>query len=84
MIGLPTEKVGAEVTNRFLATIPILDFPWVNFFMDFIMGFPKIDGFWSIMVVVDRFFKYGTFIPAIKECPAKEVVRLFFKHVVKY
>ena len=52
--------------------------------MDFIMGFPKIDGFESIMVVVDKFSKYRTFIPATKECPIEEVARLFLKHMVKY
>ena len=52
--------------------------------MDFIVGFPNVDGFGSIMVVVDRFSKYGTFIPATKNCPAEEASRLFLKNVVKY
>ena len=52
--------------------------------MNFIMGFPKTDGFGSIMVVVDRFSKYGTFIPTTKECPIEEVARLFLKYMVKY
>ncbi|KAE8729020.1 hypothetical protein F3Y22_tig00004013pilonHSYRG00176 [Hibiscus syriacus] len=52
--------------------------------MDFIVGLLVSDGFFSIMVVVDRFFKYGTFIPASKVCPAEEAARLFLKYVVKY
>ena len=48
------------------------------------MGFPKTDGFGSIMVVVDRFSKYGTFILAIKKCPTQKAARLFLKHVMKY
>ena len=52
--------------------------------MDFIVGLPKIDGFGSIMVVVDRFSKYATFIPATKKCPAEKAARLFLKNVVKY
>ncbi|KAK9004982.1 hypothetical protein V6N11_042432 [Hibiscus sabdariffa] len=52
--------------------------------MDFIVGLPNTDGFASIIVVVDRFSKYATFIPASKECPAEETARLFLKHVVKY
>ncbi|XP_052481267.1 uncharacterized protein LOC128035524 [Gossypium raimondii] len=52
--------------------------------MDFIIGLPKSDGFASILVVVDRFLKYATFIPATKECPAGEAALLVFKHVVKY
>ena len=45
----------------------IPDHPWMSVSMDFIMGFPKTNGFGSIMVVVDRFSKYGTFIPTTKE-----------------
>ena len=52
--------------------------------MDFIMSFPKTDGFGSIMVMVNRFSKYVTFIPGTKECPAEEAARLFLKNVVKY
>ena len=37
-----------------------------------------------ILVVVDRFSKYGTFIPAPKDCKAEMAAKLFFKHVVKY
>ena len=52
--------------------------------MDFIVGLPKVDGFGSIVVVMDRFSKYETFIPATKECPVEEIAQLFLKNVVKY
>jgi len=52
--------------------------------MDFIMGLPTSDGCYWVLVVVDRYSKYSTFIPAPKECSAKLATRLFFKHVVKY
>ncbi|KAE8697497.1 nad6 [Hibiscus syriacus] len=45
---------------------------------------PKTDGLSSIIVVVDRFSKYATFIPASKVCPTVEAARLFLKHMVKY
>ena len=35
------------------------------------------------MVVVDRFSKYATFIPAPADCKVDEAARLFFKNVVK-
>ena len=52
--------------------------------MDFIMGFPKTDGFGSIVVAVYRFSKYMTFIPTTKKCPTEEASQLFFRYVVKY
>ena len=52
--------------------------------MDFITGCPKVQGYRSILVVVDRFSKYAVFILAPHECAAKEVGRLFFNDVAKY
>ena len=52
--------------------------------MDFISGFLKLEGFRSILVVVDRFSKYAVFIPAPSECPAEEAARIFFSNVVKH
>ncbi|CAL1353301.1 unnamed protein product [Linum trigynum] len=52
--------------------------------MDFIIGLPKVDGCGCIMVVVDRFSKYGVFIPGPKDLTAGDAARLFFKNVVKY
>ncbi|XP_048227260.1 uncharacterized protein LOC107261060 [Ricinus communis] len=51
--------------------------------MDFIVALPKSEGFESIMVVVDRFSKYATFIPAPADCKVDKAARLFFKNVVK-
>lgn len=36
------------------------------------------------MVVVDRFLKYASFMPAATICIVKEVAKLFFKNIVKY
>ena len=44
----------------------------------------KSDGFGTIMVVVERFSKYATFMPATTGCTAKEASQLFLKNVVKY
>ena len=52
--------------------------------MDFIVNLPKSEGCRTLMVVVDRFSKYATFVPASKDCPAEEAAKLFLKHVVKY
>ncbi|RVW76146.1 Transposon Ty3-I Gag-Pol polyprotein [Vitis vinifera] len=52
--------------------------------MDFIIGLPKSKDNGSIIVVVDRFSKYATFIAAPTDCTVEETTRLFLKHVVKY
>ena len=52
--------------------------------MDFIIGLPKLEGNGSIIVVMDRFSKYATFIEAPTDCTVEETTRLFLKHVVKY
>lgn len=77
-----------EVENKqpagLLEPLPVAERPWNSITMDFISALPKSDGFGSIMVVIDRFSKYGTFIPCPKDCTAEEAARLFFKNVVKY
>ncbi|RVW37571.1 hypothetical protein CK203_073985 [Vitis vinifera] len=45
--------------------------------MDFIIGLPKSEDNNSIIIVVDRFSKYATFIAASTNCTAKETTRLF-------
>lgn len=64
--------------------LPILTRPWQSVTMDFISCLPRVDGLGSIMVVVDRFSKYATFMAASADCTADEAARLFMKNVVKY
>ena len=58
--------------------------PWKSVSLDFIISLPKMGNLTSILVVVDRFSKYATFILAPKQCAADETTCLFFKNVVKY
>ena len=51
--------------------------------MDFITSLPKSERCGSIMVVVDQYSKYVTFIAAPINCKADEVARLFVKYIVK-
>lgn len=67
-----------------LEPLPVPTRPWESVSMDFISALPKVGDYGSILVVVDRFSKYATFIPAPTFCSAEEAARLFFKHVVKY
>ena len=52
--------------------------------MDYITGLPKVGDLGSIIVVVDRFSKYATFIAAPKHVTAETTAHLFFAHIVKY
>jgi hypothetical protein len=67
-----------------LQPLPIPERPWVSVSMDFIVGFPKVDGMNTIMVVVDRFTKYAVFVAAPTVCTAEVAAELFYRNVVKY
>ena len=51
------DKVEQKMLGDLLEPVPIPERPWKSVTMDFIVGLPKVDGFRSIMVVVDRFSK---------------------------
>lgn len=66
-----------------LQPLPIPERPWDSVSLDFISALPKSEGFGSILVIVDRFSKYGTFVACDRDCNAEEAARAFFKNVVK-
>lgn len=78
------DKLERKKEAGLLQPLPIPDRPFQSVSMDFISGFPKVDGLASIFVVVDRFSKYAVFIACPKACPAEVAAELFLKHVVKY
>ena len=78
------DKVEQAKQAGLLEPLPIVERPWESISMDFILELPMYEGYDSIMVVVDQFSKYGTFIPAPRDCTTEEVGRLFFKNVVRY
>ena len=51
--------------------------------MDFILALPKPEGYRSIVVMVDCYSKYATFIDVLTDCKADEAAYLFIKHIVK-
>ncbi|KAE8657632.1 hypothetical protein F3Y22_tig00116984pilonHSYRG00043 [Hibiscus syriacus] len=60
------DKIEQKKPAGLLQPFPIHERPWESLSMDFIVGLPVTDGFSSIMVVIDRFSKYGIFIPTSK------------------
>ncbi|GKV49230.1 hypothetical protein SLEP1_g55993 [Rubroshorea leprosula] len=78
------DKIEQRQPGGLLEPLPAPERPWECVTMDFISALPQSEGCESILVVVDRFSKYGTFIPAPRDCKAEEAARLSFKHVVKY
>ncbi|KAE8703426.1 hypothetical protein F3Y22_tig00110469pilonHSYRG00022 [Hibiscus syriacus] len=60
------DKIEQRRPTGLLQPLPIPERPWESLSMDFIDGLPVSEGFSSIMVVIDKLFKYETFIPASK------------------
>ncbi|RVW26149.1 Transposon Ty3-I Gag-Pol polyprotein [Vitis vinifera] len=74
------DKVEQRQPRGLLEPLPIAEHSWDSVTMDFIIGLPKSEDNDSIIVVVDRFSKYATFIAAPTDCTAEETTRLFLKH----
>jgi len=51
--------------------------PWTHISADFITKLPLVQGYDSILVVIDRLIKMVHFIPTIEKTSAKELARLF-------
>ncbi|KAE8656515.1 hypothetical protein F3Y22_tig00117000pilonHSYRG00231 [Hibiscus syriacus] len=78
------DKIENRKPTGLLEPLPVPQRPWDSITLDFINALPKSEGYVSIIVVVDRFSKYETFIPCPKDCTTKEAARAFFKNVVKH
>ena len=78
------DKVERQKTPGLLEPLSIPTRPWESVSLDFITKLPKVGDISGILVVVDRFSKYATFIPTTKHLTAEDTANLFFKHVVKY
>lgn len=76
---LPENKQSAGL----LQPLPIPERPWDSVSLDFISALPKSERFGLIMVIVDRFSKYGKFVTSDRDCTVEEAAMAFFKNVVK-
>ncbi|KAA0037591.1 reverse transcriptase [Cucumis melo var. makuwa] len=77
------DKVKKAKVARLLDPLSFPTRPWESVSMDFITHLPKVGDFEAILVIIDRFSKYATFVPITKQCSTELITQLFFKHVVK-
>ncbi|KAA0065922.1 reverse transcriptase [Cucumis melo var. makuwa] len=77
------DKVEKAKVVGLLKPLPIPTRSWKSVSMDFITHLPKVGDFMIILVIIDRFSKYATFVPTTKICSDELTAQLFFKHVVK-
>nr|GEW61427.1 Toll/interleukin-1 receptor (TIR) domain-containing protein [Tanacetum cinerariifolium] len=77
-------KIDKKKSGGLLEPLPTPKGPWKSVSMNFITCLPKSKGGGSIIVVVDRFSKYGTFIATPPDVTADDTTKHFFKNVVKY
>ena len=77
------DKVEKAKVSGLLEPLPVPTRPWESVSLDFITHLPKVGEYDAILVIVDRFSKYATFVPTPKLCSAELTAQLFFKHVVK-
>ncbi|GJW22906.1 putative nucleotidyltransferase, ribonuclease H [Tanacetum coccineum] len=76
------DKIEQKKSGGLLEPLPTPKGPWESVSMDFITCLPKSEGGGSIVGVVDRFSKYGTFIAAPPDVTADDTAKLFFKNVI--
>ena len=68
----PVNTIQADL----LHPLPIPEKPWASILIDFITPLPLSQGHNRILVMVDKFTKYATFIPTKVPCAAEDVVKL--------
>ena len=67
-----------------LQPLPIPEGIWKNITMNFVERLPKSLGKNAILVIVDRFTKYGHFLAVTHPFTAKDIAKLFLEHVYKF
>lgn len=66
-----------------LSPLPVPDQAWSMVTLDFVEGLPSSNRFNSILVVIDKFTKYGHFIPLAHPYTALQVAQLYMDNVYR-
>ena len=77
------DKTNHQLPIRLLEPLSITSRPWKSVTIDIISALPKFEECGSIMVLIDCYSKYATFIIVPTNCKVDKVACLFIKHVVK-
>lgn len=82
----PTCQINKPEHSKYpglLQPLPVPDFAWCHISMDFVEGLPTSQSKNMILVVVDRFTKYGHFIPLQHPITVHTVVQAFTDNIFK-
>lgn len=66
-----------------LQPLPIPEEAWSIISMDFIEGLPKSNSYDSILVIIDKFSKYGHFLPLKHPFTAQHVAQVFVDNIYR-
>jgi len=66
-----------------LHPLPVPSQAWHTISLDFIEGLPKSKSYDTILVIIDKFSKYGHFIPLSHPYTALSVAQLFLSNIYK-
>lgn len=77
-------KVEKVIYPGLLQPLSVPSGTWKAITMDFIEGLPKLKGRNVIMVVINRFIKYGHFIALDHPFTAQDIMQLFLDHFYKF
>lgn len=66
-----------------LQPLPIPEHAWHTVSLDFIEGLPKSKTFDTILVVIDKFTKYGHFVALSHPYTALSIAQLYMNHIYK-
>jgi hypothetical protein len=76
-------KVEHTKLSGLLQPLPVPVRAWEVISLDFVEGLPTSDRYNAILVVVDKFSKYGHFIPLHHPFTAIQIAKLFLDNIYK-